>query len=104
MAKNKYFLLVKEVSIRYEQVVKASSDDDAEKMFNEKLLKEVGVAKNYLDPIPCDEDGNPLEEGEDGGDDDEDDDEDEDEDGDDSGDGDDDGDGRHGHGDNDEDE
>ena len=64
MAK-KFFLLVKEVSTRYEQIVEAESADEAYEMFNDKLLKEVGESKNYLDPILCDEEGQPIEEDED---------------------------------------
>lgn len=61
MAK-KFFLLVKEVSTRYEQIVEAESAEEADEMFDDSLLKEVGQAKNWLDPIPCDEEGQPLDE------------------------------------------
>jgi hypothetical protein len=59
----KFFLLVKEVSIRYEQIVEAESDDEAFEMFDDQLLKEVGQTKNWLDPMPCREDGSLLEDG-----------------------------------------
>ena len=64
MAK-KFFLLVKEVSIRYEQIVEAESAEEAGEMFDDNLLEEAGYAKNWLDPIPCDEEGQPIEEDED---------------------------------------
>ena len=59
MAK-KFFLLVKEVSTRYEQIVEAESAEKAYEKFDGNLLKEVGYAKNWLDPIPCDAEGQPL--------------------------------------------